>query len=230
MVVLGGFMDRPGGITPEATPSWSELSRRRSSFYLIAALLLATLAGLLSYRFLQRIRLETLPSTRALVARVDIEPGTVIEPSMVVQKMAPEAFIPSNALTGISEAVGRETFLPIEANEILLGSRLAGGNLSRLSAKLAEGRWALVLPGSWLASPLPELIAGDRIDILAYTQSISGETGGLLVQGIQILAVSGSNASPDAVTISVSMTEAESILVARVNGFLMSALLRSTGG
>lgn len=223
-------MDRPAGTAPETTPSWSEVSRRRSSFYLIAAVLLALLAGYFSYNFLTTIEQESLPSSRALVARVDIQPGTVIDASMVELRLVPEAVIPSNALTGISDALGRETFLTIQTNEILLRSRLLGSNTSTLSAKLAEGRWALVLPGSWLASPLPELATGDRVDLLAYHQTVTGESGGLLVQAIQILAISGSNASPDAITISVSLSEAEAILIARANGILMSALLRATGG
>jgi Flp pilus assembly protein CpaB len=88
----------------------------------------------------------------------------------------------------------------------------------------------MVLPGSWLASPLPELSAGDRVDLLALHQSAGVDSGGLLVQGIQILTVSGSSTSPDAITLSVSMSEAESILIARANGFLILALLRPTGG
>jgi Flp pilus assembly protein CpaB len=191
---------------------------------------LALLAGYFSYNFLTTIEQESLPSSRALVARVDIQPGTVIDASMVELRLVPEAVIPSNALTGISDALGRETFLTIQTNEILLRSRLLGSNTSTLSAKLAEGRWALVLPGSWLASPLPELATGDRVDLLAYHQTVAGESGGLLVQAIQILAISGSNASPDAITISVSLSEAEAILIARANGILMSALLRATGG
>jgi Flp pilus assembly protein CpaB len=223
-------MERPVGNTPETTPSWSEVSRRRTSFYLIAAVILAILAGYLSYNYLETIRQQSLPSSRVLVARVNIEPGTGIDESMVELRAVPKVMQPSTAIRTIAEVIGRESILPIQANEVLLHNRLVGIGSSHLSARLPEGRWAMVLPGSWLASPLPELSAGDRVDLLALHQSAGVDSGGLLVQGIQILTVSGSSTSPDAITLSVSMSEAESILIARANGFLILALLRPTGG
>ena len=44
--------------SPETTPSWAAGVRRRLPFYLLAALVLAGLAGILTFLYLDRLRAE----------------------------------------------------------------------------------------------------------------------------------------------------------------------------
>ncbi|NIS82045.1 MAG: hypothetical protein GTO14_17980 [Anaerolineales bacterium] len=69
-------MERVPTPPPETTPSWAAGFRRRVPFYFLAAIMLALLAGALTFVYLDRLRAEAVPTGQALVAR---QPGQTIE-------------------------------------------------------------------------------------------------------------------------------------------------------
>ncbi len=223
-------MDRPQSSPPETTPNWAAGTRRRVPFYLLAAILLAVLAGSLTYVYLDRLRAETLPSESALVASRDIRAGEMLDESMVAVRAVPQAILPAGHLTELPQALGRVALFPIAAKEVLLPKHFAGGPGSGLSARLPDGRWAMVLPSGWLASPVPELTSGDRLDLVAYQAGQPVEEAGVIVTAVQVLEFSGATADADTLTLAVSLEEAVAILYARSNGFALLALLRPEGG
>lgn len=223
-------MERRDAPPPETTPTWSAGVRRRLPFYLLAALLLGVLAGVFTYDYLLRLGASALPSAEALVARVDLKVGTTIEETMLELRPVPVTILPSDHLTDPAQAVGRLTLFPIAANEVLLPNRLSGGPESGLAARLPDGRWAMVIPDAWLASPLPELAVGDRIDILAYQKGLSIESAGLIVSAVQVLAIGGPGEGTVRLTVAVTLDEARIILFSRGNDFTLLPLLRSAEG
>jgi Flp pilus assembly protein CpaB len=223
-------MDRPQSPPPETTPNWAAGTRRRVPFYLLAAILLSVLAGSLTYVYLDRLRAETLPSESTLVASRDIRAGEMLDESMVELRAVPQAILPAGHLTDLSQALGRVALFPIAANEVLLPKHFAGGPGSGLSARLPDGRWAMVLPSGWLASPVPELTSDDGLDLVAYQAGQPVEEAGVIVTAVQVLEFSGAAADADTLTLAVSLEEAVAILYARSNGFELLALLRPEGG
>ena len=223
-------MERPHSPPPETTPNWAVGTHRRVPFYLLAAILLAVLAGSLTYVYLDRLRAETLPSERALVASRDIHAGEMLDESMVAQRAVPQAILPAGHLTELPQALGRVALIPITSNEVLLPKHFAGGPGTELSARLPDGRWAMVLPSGWLASPIPELVSGDRLDLVAYQAGKPVEEAGVIVTAVQVLEFAGAAADADTLTLAVSLEEAVAILYARSNGFALLALLRPEGG
>lgn len=226
----GGQMGRTHTLPAETSTSWSAGSRRRMPFYLAAAVLLAILAGVLAFNFLNRIRLQAVPSEPVLVAVVDIQPGSMIQPGMVEIRTVPWHVLPVGHMSQIDAALGRITLYPIKANEILLPSRFAGHPEAGLSARLPDGRWAMVLPGGWLVSPIPEVSAGDRIDLLSYQGGEDPVSVGVIVTAVQILEVVGTSESATGLVLAVSLEQAEVILIARANGFSILPLLRPREG
>ncbi len=210
---------------PETTPNWASGTQRRIPFYLLAALLLAALAGVATFLYLERLRAEALPSATAFVAITDIPIGTLLTEGMLEAQPVPKTILPAGSLAAASEAVGRRAIVPIAAGEVLLQGKLSGGRQATLSDRLRDGRWAMVLPGAWLASPLPDLIVGDRIDLLAYQPGQPASEAGLIVQGVEVLQTESEH-----LTLAVTLEEASAIVYGRANGFVLLPLLRPAGG
>jgi Flp pilus assembly protein CpaB len=199
-------------------------------FYIIIAVLLAVLAGALTFAFLEQLQAESVPTGQALVALQDIRPGTEITFDMVDVRRVPIAQLPRDAATETSQAVGRIVALPIVAGEVIIPERLAGTSAEGgLSAKLPDGRWALVLTRGWLISPIPEVKVGDRVDLVAYLTGDPQTDAGVIVSAVEIIDFSGSSGSPDQLTVAVTLDEAITILYAHVNKFNILPLLRPEG-
>lgn len=212
---------------PETTPTWTAGARRRAPFYLAAALLVALLAGVLTFLYLDRLRASALPTGVALVASAPIRPGAQLQADMLEIRQVPSAILPEGHLTKLDQALGRTAIYPVAANQVLVRGDLEGED-SRLSARLPDGRWAMMLPQSWLMSPLPEATVGDRIDLLAYQPGQPATSVELIVSGVELLSASG----PEGVVpllVAVTLDEARAILYARANAFSLLALLRSRG-
>ncbi|NIS82209.1 MAG: Flp pilus assembly protein CpaB [Anaerolineales bacterium] len=223
-------MERSPTPPPETTPSWAAGFRRRVPFYILAAILLALLAGALTFVYLDRLRAEAVPTGEALVARRPIRPGTLIDGTMVELRAVPEALLPPDHITTVEEVLGREVVIPIAENEVLLPGKFAGGPGTGLSARLPDGRWAMVLPSGWLVSPVPELTPGDHLDLVAYQSGKPVQEAGVVVSAVEVLQFAGTPTKAEALTLAVSLEEAIAILYARANGFNLLALLRPEGG
>lgn len=217
-------------MSAQTTSSWPGGARRRVPFYLLAALLLAAVAGILTYNYLHDIRASAVPTGKALVASQDISPGTTLSEDLLELRDVPVAVLPAGYLSEVSQAVDRVALVPIAAGEVLLAGKLSGGEGEGLSARLPDGRWALTLPEGWLVNPLPDLVAGDRIEIMAYQAGSPIREADLIVSGIEVLQFPGAGAGQGRLTLAVTLDEATAILYARTNGFSLMILLRPYGG
>jgi Flp pilus assembly protein CpaB len=223
-------MQRSAAPPPETTPSWAAGVRRRIPFYLLAAFLLALLAAVITFIYLEQLRASMVPSVAVLVARQAIRPGETITETMVEIRAVPEAVVPAERLTSSEQAVGRTALVALAPGEVILPQRLSGTGEAGLSRRLPDGRWAMVLPGSWLASPIPEIGAGDRVDLLAYQAGQPADQAAVIVSAIEVLAVAGTAADAEALTLAVELEEAAAVTYSRANGFLLLPLLRPAGG
>jgi Flp pilus assembly protein CpaB len=198
-------------------------------FYLLAALLLALLAGALTFTYLEQLRAQAVPTAMVAVAQVDVAPGTILSAEMVAQEAVPEGLIPEGALRDPAEVIGHVALQPVVAHQIFLKAMLSGYREGALSARLPDGRWAMVLPSSWLISPVPSLEDGDRIDLVAYFKGDPQRDAGVIVTAVKILAVAREQDVVEHLTLAVDLDEAIKILYARVNGFAILPLLRPQG-
>ena len=215
---------------PETTPGWAAGFRRRIPFYIILAVVLAALAGILTFFFLDRLQANALPTARAVVARRNLGPGTELAADMVEARPVPEGLLPEGHMADVSQAIGRQLIAAVKENEVLLFSDFSGERGSGLSARLPDGLWAIVIPAGWFVSPIPEVITGDRLDLLAYLPGQQVEEAGLIISSVEIVGIAGASNRADQLTLAVSIEEAVSILYSRANGFLLLILLRPEGG
>jgi Flp pilus assembly protein CpaB len=192
-------------------------------------LLLAGLAGTLTFLYLDRLRASVLPTRLAVVARQEIRPGSLLDGSMVEGRLVPEAILPADALSAPEQAIGRVAIVPLAAHEVLLTSKLAGGE-SGLSSRLPDGRWAMVLPSGWLATPLPALAAGDRLDLLAYQTGAPLAEAAVIVSAVEVLEMPSDPNAVGGLALAVTLDQAAAVIYARGNGFLILPLLRPQAG
>lgn len=222
-------MARQQQTSPETTPSWQEGSSRRAPIYLLGALLLAVLAAVLTYLYFDNLRSQSVATGQALVARQEIRPGTLISEEAVELRDVPQAILPGGALQSPGQAVGRAAAFPIASGEVILQRDMVAEGGGGLSGQLPDGRWAMVLPSGWLVSPLPPLVDGDRLDLVAYQKGDPVEEVGVIVSAVEVLEVPDEG-SGGQLLLAVTMEEATSILYSRSNGFQLLALLRPWGG
>jgi Flp pilus assembly protein CpaB len=217
--------------TPASTtPDWGKGARRRIPFYIVSAILLAVLAAVLTFNYLQDVRAAAVPTGKAVVALQDIRLGTTITGDMVELRDVPEAALPPSRITSISDVAGRVATMPLSAGEVLLPSKVSAPGEGGLSSQLPDGRWAMVLPSGWMISPVPELSPGDRIELLTYLEGQPPGEASVVVSAVEVLAFSGDTSNPGQLTLAVTLDEAITILYARVNGFTLLPLLRPRGG
>lgn len=90
-----------------------------------------------------------------------------------------------------------------------------------LTERLAESTWALALPSAWLAAPLPDLRAGDRVDLLAVR---AGDRPLAIALAADLRVMGFDDRS---VLLEVDEESATAIATARASGLLLVPLLRS---
>jgi len=99
---------------PTTTPDWQAAVRRRTRFYILAAVLLAVLFGFLVFQFFtnqQQIAPGEL--TSAVFAAEDIESGMILTADMLdIQKVSIRA-VPGSHFSYKEQAVGQLTLYPL---------------------------------------------------------------------------------------------------------------------
>lgn len=219
-------MEQKKTTTPETTPNWAGGFRRRIPFYILAAIIFGLLAALLTFFYLDRLRREALPTEQIVVLTTDLDAGSQLTSEQVILRAVPAEVIPQGALDDTGQAVGRVLARPMKTNEIILRSDFVGEAGSGLSARLPDGRWAMVFPAGWLVSPVPSLVPGDRLDLMAYQAGQPVTEVGIIVSNVEVLNFQGTPAEPERLTLAVDIDQATAVLYARTNGFSLLALLK----
>jgi Flp pilus assembly protein CpaB len=221
-------MAQSTGSLPHTSPPWIGAPRTRAPFYVLLAVLLAAVAGILTYRYLGQLRAHTLPSGQVVVAVRGFFPGDQVSTDSVRIEAMPQAIIPDGALTQAQSAIGRVVVWPVSEGEILIQRDLLGEQGGQLAASLPADKWALTLPGSWMAGPLYGVERGDRIDVIAYQAGQPADQAAIVLQSIEILVPPTEN--ENLAVLAVTDGEAIALLYARANGFSLLALLRPAAG
>jgi hypothetical protein len=91
-----------------------------------------------------------------------------------------------------------------------------------LADEIRPASWAMSLPQSWLAAPVPRLRLGDALDIFAVRQ------GDRAYSVPVAYAVSVVALDDKAIVLEVSQDDATAVLTAHGGGMLLVPLLRST--
>jgi len=210
---------------------------------LIAALVMALLGGFLLFAYMRRFEDEASGGApvKILVARKQIEPGTLVTEDLLATRIVPTAYVETRAIREGEKGriLGLRVATPVQAQQALMWTDLAIAADDRrdLSALVSPGMRAVAIRALNDDKSFALMRPGDRVDIIA-TMPVDNSTTSqkqsiLLLQNVLVLAV-GLDTSIDPgktseqrellLNVSVNVPEAQLIQLAQEKGRLSVAL------
>lgn len=215
---------------PTTTPDWQAAVRRRTQFYLLVAILLAVLFGVLVFQFFSRQQ-QMAPGelTSVVFAAQEIKSGTTLSAEMLEVRDVSIRAVPRSHFSYQEQAIGQVTLYPLVEGEVLLPEKLAGDRGGAVAQRCPPGKWCVSIPVTWFIAAPPDLAVGDRLEIASVLPGNSLEEAGFIAAMVQVVALPGDEEFP-AYVLAVNDQEAISLLYARANEFQLLVLLRPAGG
>lgn len=216
--------------TPTTTPDWQAAVRRRTQFYLLVAILLAVLFGVLVFQFFSRQQ-QMAPGelTPAVFAAQEIMSGTTLTAEILEVRDVSVRAVPGSHFSYKEQAIGKVTLYPLVEGEVLLPEKLAGDRGGAVAQRCPPGKWCVSIPVAWFIAAPPDLAVGDRLEIASVLPGNSLEEAGFIAATVRVVALPGDEEFP-AYVLAVDGQEAISLLYARANEFQLLVLLRPAGG
>jgi len=194
----------------------------RSPFaYWVAVVILAactalTIAGQVDKAGAQAARYGRLRPI--VLATRTVELGSVVEPTDVVVRAMPAAFLPEGALAVTSDVVGRTVVVPVFRGAAVLAANLAPDGLEGLAALLPADARVVAVPTGPASVPLRR---GDRVDVLAtFDPPPAGKEPTFPVAEAALVVDVG----PEAVSLAVAAGESRRVAYAVAAGVVTLAL------
>lgn len=210
---------------------------------LLAALIMALLGGFLLFGYLRRFEDEASGGApvKLLVARKQIEPGTVVTEEMLAVRVVPAAYVETRAVREAekSRVVGLRMGTPVQANQTILWTDLAitADDKRDLSSLVQPGMRAVGVRAANDDRSFALIRPGDRVDVIATlpVEGSSARQSLVLLQNVLVLAVgietstdnnkSGTPAQQDLIlNLSLTIPEAQLVALAQEKGRLSVAL------
>ena len=108
------------------------MKQRRGWLWLTSGILLALLAGLLTFQAINELATAAnvadqgnAPTVSVIVAAADIAPFVAVNTGMVTLMEVPATMAPKEHIANIEDVIGKMTLAPITLGEILVTPRLA---------------------------------------------------------------------------------------------------------
>ncbi len=172
--------------------------RRTAVIQVIAALVLALVAGVLVFRFVQvnRVAQQTQqpPGVVLVVAAVDMEKGAKIRADQLKTSTFLSASAPPGGFTDAKPLVGRVLATPVTTGEVITETRLlpADATSGGVSTMIAPGMRAVAVKGNKVMGLAGFIRPGNRVDIMVTIDDETREKAKartkVILAGIKVLA------------------------------------------
>jgi pilus assembly protein CpaB len=208
----------------------------------IALLVLAVITGLAAavYAASWVSQRANIASTSVVVAAVDIELGSKINPQMLTTSSWPSESVPQDAFKDIKELEERVVKASILRGEAVVNRKLSPvGTKGGLSAVIAEGKRAMTVRVNDVVGVAGFALPGNYVDVMLNTQQdkAKGESANQIsitvLEQVLVLAVAQESSRDEtkpkvvsAVTLELTLEDAEKLDLARSVGSL-SLVLRN---
>lgn len=172
-------------MSADLSDSWLRLRR------LVAArrrLVVAGLVGLAVVCGLSALRPAPVATRRVWVAARDLSGGRPLTAADLLAKSLPRTDVPAGAFLASGRLVGRLLAAPVRRGEPLTDVRLLSASL--LAARGEPGDVAVPVHVADVASALALVHTGDRVDVIAATDAVSGvaSQASTVARGLTVLA------------------------------------------
>lgn len=216
--------------------------QRRASLFMAVAILLAGLASVWAYRWLQRVETElrdeiqgTNRAQSVVVVNEDLPAGTAISAQSVRLVSLPAEAIPDGWFDDANRVSGRIAVSPLRRNEPVLESKLAPPEVTRggIAALTSQDKRAIAVHVDEVVAVAGFIQPGDRVDVLATLHTDSDKSRPVtktILENVPVLATGGNAGvapkvstaghaeGPHVMTLEVSPDEAEKLALAASEG------------
>jgi pilus assembly protein CpaB len=208
----------------------------------IGLLILAVITGLAAavYAASWIAQRGNIASTRVVVAAVDMELGSKINPQMVQSVDWPSGSLPDGAFKDVKDLQERVVKVSVQRGEPILERKLApAGTKGGLSAVIADGKRAMTVRVNDVVGVAGFALPGNYVDVMVNTQQdrgqgqAPGQISMTVLEKVLVLAVAQEASRDDtkpkvvsAVTLELAPGDAEKLDLARSVGTL-SLVLRN---
>lgn len=213
---------------------------RRSLFFVLLSLIFGVGAVMLAQNWLKKTQPTNIAPDQALVITmaIDVPSGTVLERKHLSLQTIPKALASDQALTDVEGAVGKVTKFPLLRGDTLHPQKLANkGEGSVLASLISPNKRAVTIRVNDVVGVAGFLLPGNRVDVLVTfkagdprSPSKRSQTD-VVLSNLKVLAID-QKANQDssqpivvrAVTLEVTLEEAETLMSARSKGTIQLAL------
>lgn len=161
---------------------------------ILLSLLLAILATLFALHHLHALeeRVVSTETGQVIVAARSVSKGTQLTADMLASISMAEEHIPANAITEVSQVLGRTTLTDLATGSLLLWEHINTGKT--LAQRLPSATYALTLAVDERSSQAGLLRPGDYVDVIGVVtgNSLPGPTSIRVLQKVPVMAVQGS--------------------------------------
>lgn len=208
----------------------------------LSVLVLAVLAGLAAavYAASWVAQRGNIAASKVVVATMDIELGSKINPQMLSTLDWPTGSVPEGAFTDVKALEDRVVKMGVTRGEAILERKLApAGTKGGLSAVISQGKRAMTVRVNDVVGVAGFALPGNYVDVMVNTQhdrgqgSSSNQVSMTVLEQVLVLAVAQESSRDDtkpkvvsAVTVELTPEDAEKLDLARSVGTL-SLVLRN---
>jgi pilus assembly protein CpaB len=207
----------------------------------VGMLAISALLGLLVVVMVaNRLAPPSAAASKVIVASVDLELGSKLNPQMLALMDWPQGSTPSGTFADLKDVQDRVLKTSVQRGDLILQSKLAAvGSAGGLSAVIADGKRAMTVRVNDVVGVAGFALPGNYVDILVNAQQDTGKGNEtkpitkIVLEHVLVLAVAQEAGRDDtkprlvnAVTLELTPAEAEKIDLARNVGTL-SLVLRN---
>ncbi|ABZ76841.1 SAF domain protein [Shewanella halifaxensis HAW-EB4] len=205
----------------------------KTVLFVILSLVFGVTAVYLAQSWLKsNTQTETVGTTSNVITMVTEVPlGTIIERKHLALTPVPENLVPKGAITDITEAEGQVVKHRLYQGEVLRKERLTPkGEGSTLASLITPTMRAVTIRVNDVVGVAGFLLPGNRVDIINIFKS-SGLKTDIVLSNVKILAIDQKASNDEnkpvlvrAVTLELSLEQAEVLMIAKSRGSLQLAL------
>ena len=228
--------------------------QRRASLFMAGAILLAGVASVWAYHWMQRVETElrdeiqgTNRAQSVVVANEDIPAGTAISSESVRLVSLPVEAVPEGWFDDMNRVSGRIAVSPFRRNEPVLEAKLAPVEVTRggIATLTGQDKRAIAVHVDEVVAVAGFIQQGDRVDVLATLHTDEDKSRPMtkiILENVLVLATGekttdaskiapvGNAEGPHVMTLEVSPREAEKLTLAMSEGRIQLVLRHPLNG
>ncbi len=212
--------------------------------FLLLGLFALIVAGLVSMKIAGMVRrsMATPAQARVVIAARDLNVGQLLTEADLTLAPMPEGALPHGSFHSLSEVVGRGVVLPMQANEVILGAKIAGADEGAgLPAMITHGMRAVSVKVNDVVSVAGFVVPGTHVDVIVTGNPTTNAdqintTTTTVLQDVPVLAAGkklqrdseGKPQDVPVITLLVSPSDAQLLTLASAEGRIQLSLRNPT--